>query len=590
MKKIILLLLGILIMCGLNTIGQSIYMFSVSDSEKVCFSPGNLQWSATNGGNTATTHIVAGNGTAAGTWRFAPNQWDTIGARNVDSSYFLTGGWIDLFGWGTSGYNNRNPYMRSTNDIDYANDTNDICGTNYDWGVYNAIYNPKTNTTDAPGTWRTLTSDEWKYLFNRRSTITNIRYAFATVCGVPGLIIVPDNCNSPLYPLSYVNQPSLFASNFITAPDWACMEAVGCVFLPGAGYRSSLRYSNYKGNLSYWSASTFPNRPDLPLSKIQEMKRTTSLNLYVLNGGSGMDGDTMNMYYFGKSCGYSVRLVRNLHGATLNTKIVNNITSTTAQSGGNITSDGGATVTARGVCWSTSQNPTINDNHTSDGSGTGNFTSTMTGLKANTIYYVRAYATNAIGTAYGNQITFTTTAMLPTLTTITISNITATSAKSGGNITSDGGNSVIARGVCWSTTHNPTISDNHTFDGSGIGSFTSSIIGLTAGTTYYVRAYAANATGTAYGNELVLKTTSTIGIKDVVNVNSIAKIYPNPAKSQITITGLEQSENIQIINTIGQVVKQYNNVQETIIINIADLSRGIYFVRIGNYVKKLLVE
>ena len=161
--------------------------FSVSATQKVYFSPGNLQWSATNGGNTATTHAVAGNGTAAGTWRFAPNQWDTIGANNSNVSSTYTG-WIDLFGWGTSGYNNKYPYMTSTTDIDYGNGNNNILGTNYDWGVYNAIYNPKTQTTDAPGTWRTLTKDQWVYLLNTRPTASSIRYAKATVCGIIRII------------------------------------------------------------------------------------------------------------------------------------------------------------------------------------------------------------------------------------------------------------------------------------------------------------------------------------------------------------------------------------------------------------------
>jgi hypothetical protein len=92
------------------------------------------------------------------------------------------------------------------------------------------------------------------------------------------------------------------------------------------------------------------------------------------------------------------------------TRTASSITATSAVSGGNVTSHGGAPVTARGVCWSTSPNPTTADNHTTDGTGTGIFTSSMTGLTPNTTYYVRAYATNSIGTAYGNQVTFTTSA------------------------------------------------------------------------------------------------------------------------------------------------------------------------------------
>ena len=93
---------------------------------------------------------------------------------------------------------------------------------------------------------------------------------------------------------------------------------------------------------------------------------------------------------------------------TVTTTAVSNIAPTTAMSGGNVTADGGADITARGICWSTSQTPTISGNHTTDGTGTGSFNSTMTGLTPNTTYYVRAYATNSEGTAYGEVVSFTT--------------------------------------------------------------------------------------------------------------------------------------------------------------------------------------
>jgi len=196
----------------------------------------------------------------------------------------------------------------------------------------------------------------------------------------------------------------------------------------------------------------------------------------------------------------------------LTTTSASTITSTTASSGGNVSSDGGATITARGVCWSTnaSANPTISDNKTTDGTGTGIFTSSLTGLNPSTTYYVRAYATNSVGTSYGNEISFTTTspATVPVLTTTSVASITSTTAGSGGNITSDGGATVTVRGVCWSTTANPTTANNTTSDGSGTGTFTSSITGLAEGTTYYVRAYATNSAGTGYGTEVSFKTTS----------------------------------------------------------------------------------
>jgi len=184
----------------------------------------------------------------------------------------------------------------------------------------------------------------------------------------------------------------------------------------------------------------------------------------------------------------------------LSTTAITDITQTTAKSGGNITSDGGATVTVRGVCWSTNQTPTISDNKTTDGTGAGNFVSSISGLTANTTYYVRAYATNSNGTAYGSAMSFTTQARFPVLSTREVTDITENSATSGGNITDDGGAPITAHGVCWSTNENPTIDDNKTEDGTGAGSFTSSVTGLEPNTTYYLRAYATNSAGTSYGS------------------------------------------------------------------------------------------
>src|ERR1035437_5498763 len=96
--------------------------------------------------------------------------------------------------------------------------------------------------------------------------------------------------------------------------------------------------------------------------------------------------------------------------ATLTTTAASAITLTTAISGGNISSDGGAAITARGVCWNTSTGPTIVNSKTIDGTGTGSFASSVTGLTAGTNYYIRAYATNSAGTAYGNEVSFTTSA------------------------------------------------------------------------------------------------------------------------------------------------------------------------------------
>lgn len=239
----------------------------------------------------------------------------------------------------------------------------------------------------------------------------------------------------------------------------------------------------------------------------------------------------------GTSYGNSVSFTTTALGlATLTTTAASSITLTSASSGGNITADGGANITARGVCWATTANPTITNAKTSDGTGTGIFTSSLTGLTAGTTYHIRAYATNSVGTAYGNDLTFAANAVsLPTISTTAISSITLVSAVSGGNVTSDGGGTVTARGVCWATTTGPTIAGNKTTDGAGVGSFSSSLTSLVPGATYYVRAYATNSAGTAYGNEISFVTTS--ASVPSVTTTALSAITQTTAVSGGNVTG-----------------------------------------------------
>jgi len=196
---------------------------------------------------------------------------------------------------------------------------------------------------------------------------------------------------------------------------------------------------------------------------------------------------------------------------TLTTTAITGITMTSAISGGNITSNGGGAVTVSGICWATTTGPTVTSFKTTDGTLTGSFTSNLTSLTGGTTYYVRSYATNSAGTGYGTEVSFTTTLIVvPTLTTTAVTAITATTASSGGNISASGGANVTAKGVCWSLTPNPTISNALTSDGTGIGVFTSSITGLTAGATYHLRAYAINSAGPAYGNDVTFTTTAPV--------------------------------------------------------------------------------
>ena len=192
---------------------------------------------------------------------------------------------------------------------------------------------------------------------------------------------------------------------------------------------------------------------------------------------------------------------------TVTTATITVFTMTTANAGGNVTADGGGSVTARGVCYATTASPTLSNSVVTGGAGLGKFTASVTGLLPSTTYHVRAYATNSAGTAYGNDVQFTTTAAsVPTITTTVISSLNTTSAVSGGTITSNGGAVISQSGICWSSSANPTTADSRTTDGSTSGSFSSTMTGLTMATTYYVRAYATNSSGTAYGNQIMFNT------------------------------------------------------------------------------------
>jgi len=187
----------------------------------------------------------------------------------------------------------------------------------------------------------------------------------------------------------------------------------------------------------------------------------------------------------------------------LTTASISEIGINSAVSGGTIIADGGEAITDKGVCWSTSTNPTVEGSKTNEGAGTDDFVSNLVGLDEHTTYYVRAYATNEVGTAYGNELTFTTDQVTgAVLTTTEVSAVTSTTAVAGGNVTNDGGGNITARGVCWGETPNPTVEGiNKTINGTGTGLFTSNITALSDGTVYYYRAYATNSSGTTYGQE-----------------------------------------------------------------------------------------
>lgn len=210
-------------------------IYSVSAMDKVYFSQGNLQYQA-----------------STNTWRFAEKQYYTIGENNTNISSTYSG-WIDLFGWGTSGYNNKYPYMTSTNVSDYGDGNNNISETRYDWGVYNRI----SNGGNEAGLWRTLTRSEWVFLLTTRYTSSGIRFAKAQVNGVNGVILVPDDWNVTTFSLNNTNQGSAsYTSNVVGEMVWQnTFEPAGAVFLPAAGYRYGTSLYFVGSNGKYWSAS-----------------------------------------------------------------------------------------------------------------------------------------------------------------------------------------------------------------------------------------------------------------------------------------------------------------------------------------------
>lgn len=192
------------------------------------------------------------------------------------------------------------------------------------------------------------------------------------------------------------------------------------------------------------------------------------------------------------------------------TSQASDITSTSATVGGNIISTGRSSILQKGVCYKTQSNPTINDSCVKSDNPDKEFECTITGLTQNTIYFVRAYAMNSAGISYGEEMTFTTQRRVkPVVVTSFISDITQSTAVSGGNVTDDGGQPVTARGICWSTSHLPTIDDHHTSDGTGAGEFVSQLADLSLKTSYFIRAYAITVAGISYGNEQSLMTQDT---------------------------------------------------------------------------------
>lgn len=187
---------------------------------------------------------------------------------------------------------------------------------------------------------------------------------------------------------------------------------------------------------------------------------------------------------------------------------VTSVTSSSAKIYANVSDDGGEAPSDFGVLLSTSSDIDTEKAKRVSASGySSSFNVILQDLSRKTVYYVQAYATNTAGTSYGKVLEFETLAELPTITTAEVTDITDMSAKSGGNITDDGGDKITARGVVWGKSQNPTLEkDSQTMDGVGTGQFVSYVTELKFSEVYYVRAYATNSVGTAYGDAVKFET------------------------------------------------------------------------------------
>ncbi len=257
-----------------------------------------------------------------------------------------------------------------------------------------------------------------------------------------------------------------------------------------------------------WSTSSDPTYEVVTRTKFGERKTTGKFN-------SDLSGLTPGTTYYVRAYALSLKdevvygdnveiNTLSINLPVIETLPVDSITTNSVISGGNIVDDGGSPVTARGICWNTTENPTISDNFTSNGSGTGSFTSEITGLECASPYFVRAYAINSVGTSYGSQVSFNTSeciVYLPTVYTATITDISDTTATVGGNVTDDGGASVTETGIYWSASPNANVTGSKLIIGGGVGEFSTTLAGLSPGTTYYIVAYAVNSAGEALGNE-----------------------------------------------------------------------------------------
>lgn len=265
-----------------------------------------------------------------------------------------------------------------------------------------------------------------------------------------------------------------------------------------------------------------------------------------------------------------------------------NITLNTASLINSVSVADNSNVSARGVCYDTVTNPSLDNLFTLNGDGEGEFTSELDNLLEDTHYYARAYATNEAGTAYGAQVEFSTTSIdFPVIATLDPSDITMSSAVVGGDIISNGNGEIISKGVCWSLNENPSLDNSINFsnEGAGGGAFSSQIDNLSSETTYYAAAYAQNSKGVSYGNSVSFTTKkanatnfTSIYSEDVTCNSAIFKAEVDTVGNfNIVSSGFCWSINndVNLINNTG--IFYADNFSENITSEITSLESGVTY-------------
>lgn len=254
------------------TVGAINARFSVANSATVVFAQGNLQYQAT-----------------TGQWRFADNQYDVVGSDNslIDTN---NSGWIDLFGWGTSGCDSLMPYTTDDTSAHYARGEADIAGSEYDWGQHNAI----ANGGGKAGQWRTPTYKEWQHLLFYRQK-ASLHRALATIrqvgpdgADMGGLVLLPDVWELPDGVEFHPGSAKGFQTNVFSVAQWNLMQSAGAVFLPAGGYRDGTEVALVGDFGCYWTTSSYTSE--------------SAYELYFQSLG-------FNFYTTARATGHSVRLI-----------------------------------------------------------------------------------------------------------------------------------------------------------------------------------------------------------------------------------------------------------------------------------------